>query len=50
MIHNITRGVFFSIQVVKNGALDNVDETADFDDLIDIETLLGEDNFMPTAI
>ncbi|XP_022136635.1 calmodulin-binding transcription activator 3 isoform X3 [Momordica charantia] len=38
------------IKVVKNGALDNVDETADFDDLIDIETLLGEDNFMPTAI
>ncbi|XP_023553566.1 calmodulin-binding transcription activator 3 isoform X2 [Cucurbita pepo subsp. pepo] len=34
---------------VKDGVVDNVDETADFDDLIDIEALLDEDAFLPNA-
>ncbi|XP_038904062.1 calmodulin-binding transcription activator 3 isoform X2 [Benincasa hispida] len=33
----------------KDGVLDNLDETADFDDLIDIEALLDEDAFIPAA-
>lgn len=34
---------------VKDGVLDNVDETDDFDDLIDIKALLDEDASTPTA-
>ncbi|XP_022984174.1 calmodulin-binding transcription activator 3 isoform X2 [Cucurbita maxima] len=34
---------------VKDGVVDKVDETADFDDLIDIEALLDEDAFLPNA-
>lgn len=34
---------------MKDGVVDNVDETADFDDLIDIEALLDEDAFLPNA-
>lgn len=34
---------------MKDGVLDNVDETDDFDDLIDIKALLDEDASTPTA-